>query len=256
MKKEKQEIQKGQQEQKNGISCLLTRNLFWLTVLFLVTPLVFQVGSFVFNGLRNGDFVVSGDWLGFWGSYLGVLPSGVIAAAVAGYQVKESNKQSDQSRKQELSMMRNSKLIDYCYEMKGDVSKSIVILDSKIRLETLVSLADQDLEKSRYEYFVSENTANIFEDTNYKCLKKSHNDMYRITNMLANLMKKELLDKQEEYTNNLVLLERFLNTDKQCISDNPSGSNIVEKCPDIKTMKKQLECISKSIDETIEKLSA
>ena len=244
------------EKKKNGDASFLIKNALLLTLLFLGIPLFFQLGSFVFNGLRNGDFVVSGDWLGFWGSYLGVLPSGVIAAAVAGYQVKESNKQSNQSRQQELIMMRNSKLIDYCYEMKGDVSKSIVVLDSKIRLETLISLADQDLAKSRYEYFVSENTANIFEGTYYKCLTKSHNDMYLITKMLDNLMEKELLDEQEEYTNNLVLLQRFLDTYKQSISGNLLTNIIVEKCPDIKMMKRQLEDISKSIDETIKELSA
>lgn len=102
MKKEKQEIQKGQQEQKNGISSVLTRNLFWLTVLFLGTPLVFQVGSFVSNGFGKGDFVVSGDWLGFWGGYLGIIPSGLIAYGVAKYQIDEDKKQQEIKDKEKL----------------------------------------------------------------------------------------------------------------------------------------------------------
>ncbi|WP_134658794.1 hypothetical protein [Weissella cibaria] len=102
MKKEKQEIQKGQHEQKNGISSLLTRNLFWLTVLFLGTPLVFQVGSFVSNGFVKGDFVVSGDWLGFWGGYLGIIPSGLIAYGVAKYQIDEDKKQQEIKDKEKL----------------------------------------------------------------------------------------------------------------------------------------------------------
>lgn len=250
MKKKNQEIQKREQKQRNGIFSFLANNVFLLTGLFLGIPLVIQTGSFVSNVLQKGDFVVSGDWLGFWGSYLGVLPSGVIAAAVAGYQIKASNKQSDQSRQQELIIMRNSKLIDYCYEMKGAVSKSIVVLETRIKL------GDQICAEYMYEYFVSTDTANIFENTNYECLKKSNNTMYFITGVLSNLMAKELLDKQEEYTNNLVLLKRFLDTYKQSISGNLLTDNIVEKCPDIKMMKRQLEDISNSIDETIKELSA
>lgn len=102
MKKEKQEIQKGQQEQNNGISSLLTRNLFWLTVSFLGTPLIFQVGSFVSNGFGKGDFVVSGDWLGFWGGYLGIIPSGLIAYGVAKYQIDEDKKQQESKVKERL----------------------------------------------------------------------------------------------------------------------------------------------------------
>lgn len=196
------------------------------------------------------------SWLGFWGSYLGVLPSGVIAAAVAGYQIKAANKQSYQSRQQELIIMRNSKLIDYCYEMKGAVSKSIVVLDSRIQLEARINLEDQCLARYRYEYFVSEDIANIFEDTNYNCLRKSNNDIYFITNVLSNLMKQKMLNEQKKYTENLALLEKFLYSYCKYISGNLLDPEEIEKYPDIKKMKSQLENISDMIDETIEELSA
>lgn len=244
------------EKQKNEDASVLTKNAFLLTVLFLGIPLVFQVGSFVFNGLQNGKFVVSGDWLGFWGGYLGVWPSGVIAAAVAGYQIKAANKQSYQSRQQELIIMRNSKLIDYCYEMKGAVSKSIVILDSRIQLEARTNLEDQALALYRYEYFVSTVTANIFEETNYECLVKSNNTMYYITNVLSNLMKQEMLDEQNKYTKNLTLLERFLHSYSQYDASNKLDAELVEEYPDLKEMQTQLKNISDLIDKTIEELSA
>ncbi|KAA8445031.1 hypothetical protein [Weissella paramesenteroides] len=230
--------------------------VIFLIFIFIGVPVLIQCHvAFIYNPVKKMTPGDRGDWLQFWGSYLGVLPSGVIAALVAGYQIKAANKQSNQSRQQELIMMRNSKLIDYCYEMKGVVSKSIVVLDARIQLENKISLGNQDLASIRYRYFMLD-TAKIFEYSNYESLKKANNNMHFITNVLSNLMEQEMVEEQNKYTKNLVLLERFFNSYRQYKFSASTTADTIEEFPDIKEMKKQLDNISKMIDKQITKLSA
>lgn len=231
-----------------------------LIFIFIGVPVLLQYHvEFIYDPVKKITPRDHADWLQFWGSYLGVLPSGMIAASVAGYQIKAANKQSNQSRQQELIMMRNSKLIDYCYEMKGAVSKSIVVLDTRIQLENNISLGNQDLASIRYRYFMLDD-AKVFEYSNYESLKKANNNMHFITNVLSNLMEQKMVEEQDRYTKNLVLLERFFNSYKRYKFSNlqtaDTTADTIEEFPDIKEMKKQLDNISKMIDKQITKLSA
>lgn len=74
-------------QQNNGIAYFLTKNAFWLISFFVVVPFAFQVVSIVINLVKNGQFEASGDWLGFWGGYLGIIPSGLIAFYVSKSQI-------------------------------------------------------------------------------------------------------------------------------------------------------------------------
>lgn len=228
-----------------------------LLIIFIAVPLIIQMHWTPFYQfaklLTPGD---KSNWLQFWGSYLGVLPSGLIAALVAGYQIKSANKQSDKARQQELTIMKNSKLVDYCYEMKSFVSRSIVILDTIIKLETSVSLDDILMLSNRYKYFMSKDDANIFEDNNFTSLKKANNNIYFITNILSNLMGPEMLDEQNRYTKNVIFLERFLNSYKQHMENNKFTMDDIQECPNLTEMDKQLNNISKMIDKTIAELGA
>lgn len=48
-------------------------------------------------------FPDSSNWIGFWGSYLGIMPSGLIAYSVAKYQL-DNNKISEEKKKFESSL--------------------------------------------------------------------------------------------------------------------------------------------------------
>lgn len=66
----------------------MSKKLFW----FLLVPgIIVFVGGPLIVQYNNWTFwpKVHGDWLGFWGSYLGVIPSGLIAYAVARYQIEQ-----------------------------------------------------------------------------------------------------------------------------------------------------------------------
>lgn len=80
----------------------MNKKSFWfLTVLgavvFVGGPLFVQYNHWSL-GYRG-----SGDWLGFWGSYLGVVPSGLIAYLVAKYQI-DNNKTLEEKKKFENSL--------------------------------------------------------------------------------------------------------------------------------------------------------
>lgn len=80
----------------------MNKNWFWFliflgAVVFVGGPLFVQYNHWSL-GYRG-----SGDWLGFWGSYLGVVPSGLIAYLVAKYQI-DNNKTLEETKKFENSL--------------------------------------------------------------------------------------------------------------------------------------------------------
>lgn len=80
----------------------MNKKLFWVlisigVVIFVFGPLLVQYNHWSL-GYRG-----SGDWLGFWGSYLGVVPSGLIAYLVAKYQI-DNNKTLEEKKKFENSL--------------------------------------------------------------------------------------------------------------------------------------------------------
>ncbi|WP_273728965.1 hypothetical protein [Leuconostoc mesenteroides] len=69
------------------------------TIIFIIVfPLVIQILFSIVNifsemELWNFKFPDSSNWIGFWGSYLGIVPSGLIAYAVARYQIESDKKE-------------------------------------------------------------------------------------------------------------------------------------------------------------------
>lgn len=56
---------------------------------FIVVPVLVEYSSVLY-----GQHKIQGDWLNFWGSYLGIIPSGLIAYFVAKFQIADT-KESD-----------------------------------------------------------------------------------------------------------------------------------------------------------------
>ena len=80
----------------------MNKKWFWFlivlgAVIFVSGPLFVQYNHWSL-GYRG-----SGDWLGFWGSYFGVVPSGLIAYLVAKYQI-DNNKTLEEKKKFENSL--------------------------------------------------------------------------------------------------------------------------------------------------------
>lgn len=68
---------------------------FLIQILFKVLNQIFE------NSHTDLKFYFPSDWLGFWGSYLGIIPSGLIAYAVSRYQIEteKDNKKIEAEQK-------------------------------------------------------------------------------------------------------------------------------------------------------------
>lgn len=115
-----------------------------LFVFLLISPFVFQLLTNILNILAtlNGwsiQFPSPDNWIGFWGSYLGVIPSGLIAYSVAKTQIdyqkevdeirREQDKKIDNLERLEKALRRlqpwvtSVKLLNEMMKIKGDFDK-------------------------------------------------------------------------------------------------------------------------------------
>lgn len=79
----------------------MTKKWFWLSIVigvivFVGGPLFIQYNHWPRGSNGNGD------WLSFWGSYLGIIPSGLIAYYVASYQI---NQQVSKDREKQMDAL-------------------------------------------------------------------------------------------------------------------------------------------------------
>ncbi|MBU7455355.1 hypothetical protein [Leuconostoc fallax] len=77
-----------------------------LLIFIIGFPMVIQILFGIFNIVSrmkswNFRFPDSSNWIGFWGSYLGIIPSGLIAYIVAKMQIDNDNTQNKTSSIQE-----------------------------------------------------------------------------------------------------------------------------------------------------------
>ncbi|QXC54906.1 hypothetical protein [Leuconostoc mesenteroides] len=60
-----------------------------IIIVFVIVPLLIQFGPAIHLHQK-----VHGDWLSFWGSYLGIIPSGLIAYVIAKIQIQNDNQKN------------------------------------------------------------------------------------------------------------------------------------------------------------------
>ena len=232
--------------------------MFWL--LSIIAILAFAAGPMLiqYNHWSLG-YRGSGDWLSFWGSYLGVVPSGIIAALVAGVQIKESNKQNHENAMQNLNAIKNTKLLNYYYEIKNSSTKSFIILKgikSGCDIEALYT-------------FLCLQQRQAFNVVNLQTLLQENNLLHlnvKVVNADNSLNK--LSEALMEYSGNLVLVERMMKLYAATIDENRNvlENEIDEELEDLytaytqqSTHKKIMEQLLKMIDlidEKIKDLSA
>lgn len=198
------------------------------------------------------------DWLSFWGSYLGVIPSGLIAALVAGYQIEAANKQNDEARKQDLIMMRKTKIVDYLYEIKNELSTSAVILNTDKPLNS---------ESDIYNYLKMPEHG-IFEDVNWEVLRGKNNRLYFLSGIVFDkTVDKQFYEEIQNYTESIKHIYGFIikyeylhkesdtskvNSGEDCAATY-SVDVLIQKFPD---MVKQINKMFWIVDKKINELSA
>ncbi|MFT9334286.1 MAG: hypothetical protein ABF519_07100 [Leuconostoc mesenteroides] len=235
-----------------------------VVVAFVVIPFLIQIFLKLFNLLSSFSgwgiaLSFSSDWLGFWGSYLGVIPSGLIAASVASYQIRMANVQSSEARKQELIIMRNTKIIDYLYEIKNSISRSKIILD-----QDNSNLSD----KLMFDYMKKGDYA-LFGEMNWNVLTSQNNNLYFLIGIVFDQsIDREVFSNLVEYTENMKLLQEFLLfyenffESSGTVLDNSSKESyvdyfkIIKEEEKLKDMVAKLDEIETLVSSRIEKLSA
>lgn len=76
-----------------------------LIILFVVAPIIVEYIWSIPSG--------KGDWLSFWGSYLGIIPSGLIAYFVAKYQIDREHEFMLKEKDKEYRIMVEEKNQEY-----------------------------------------------------------------------------------------------------------------------------------------------
>lgn len=178
-------------------------NKKWFWLLMVVLGAVIFVGGPLFVQYTHWPQGTTGhgDWLSFWGSYLGIIPSGLIAVFVASYQIKSAQSQIDKSRKEDLIIMRNTKIVDYLYEMKNSLAKSEVILNTDKPLS---------LDRDMYRYLQTSEHI-IFEDLNWNELKRQNNSLYFLSRIIFDESKdKQFYNEMNNYTKNIKSINSFI----------------------------------------------
>lgn len=174
-------------------------------VAFIFFPIIVQ-----YTGLIHGTSG-NGDWLGFWGSYLGFIPSGLIAYLVLKEQFerqsevdKNNFKKQIINQKQEYlfeqeysSLTEVTKIIDESYLFlkrneytinSGEVNNPKFIEDFYRQFTNQASLIDANI-NSIENWILESSQLNNYGKNFQDCIKrvlKSKEDLYKKRNLLQN----------------------------------------------------------------------
>lgn len=149
----------------------------WILILFIAVPVALQMHLWPIYQIIL--FLTPGNhdtWIQFWGSYLGIIPSGIIAAMVASNQVNESNRQNEKNRIDEINRISQTKIVENWYKVR----------QSAITIKVLIDPLNTDNQYS-YDDFVihmlSDN-GRIFDNNNYQEMRIQYNNVYRLINVI------------------------------------------------------------------------
>lgn len=85
-------------------------------VSFIIVPV-----SVEYSSLFYGKHQVQGDWLSFWGSYLGMIPSGLIAYFIAKQQVAFQAKIQKKTNSERLKLEKSTKIYQKAMSIRSDL---------------------------------------------------------------------------------------------------------------------------------------
>ncbi|KMY78653.1 hypothetical protein [Leuconostoc mesenteroides] len=158
MKKWEDEIQKKTQS-------LWENHKVALLISILAIPLIIQIVFGVFNLISeteswNFKFPDSSNWIGFWGSYLGFIPSGLIAFLVAKQQIDLENRSNDLRRAKNIKLTNLNSVYDVLIEL-AEWTNTLGLINLAARTATqrgkhlnrkvILNLYKQGIENEKYK---------------------------------------------------------------------------------------------------------
>ncbi|QAR69381.1 hypothetical protein EQI52_06100 [Leuconostoc mesenteroides] len=140
-----------------------------LLVFILVFPLVIQIIFSVFNIIAeieswNFKFPDSSNWIGFWGSYLGVIPSGLIAFGVARYQINQDRILTDERQTKDKLEFRKREVLTEAKSIFLEFKKMIPIY-KELEYASTIQITDES-DHTQVSNFLSYFTDNYFKILN------------------------------------------------------------------------------------------
>lgn len=127
----------------------------FLLVLFLVSPLVVQLHMEPFyqfaKSITPGD---RGNWLQFWGSYFGFIPTGLVTFLVLEFQFRRQDKIDERNDNRQLKRQKNQ----FLFEREYDALESRIKIVDGMTKEFLIMLNSF----SRYDIKTDEFSKDIY----------------------------------------------------------------------------------------------
>lgn len=137
---------------------------------FIFIPFILQIICKVLNDLSNYfkwgiHFGFSQVSLGFWGSYLGIVPAGLIAYYVAQYQVERQAKEIAKNRYDELTLKELEKFNELLKMMSPwnsiIMALNVIGSNSKLSKDTLLKIYNVSETEKQYNSFLYTEILNI-----------------------------------------------------------------------------------------------
>ncbi|MDI6572754.1 hypothetical protein [Leuconostoc lactis] len=140
----------------------------WILILFIAVPVFIQIHWWpiyqivVFFTPGNHD-----TWIQFWGSYLGIVPSGLIAYLVTRTQIDEQKKIDQQQRNREMYLNDLKKFYMLLHDMKSIINDIKTIQSDNFQIISGIPVNSDRIAKMIY---------NSFNETKYGL--RVHTDVY------------------------------------------------------------------------------
>lgn len=162
MKKWEDEIQEKAQN-------LWNEHKIALLISIILIPLIIQILFGIFNIVSEIQswsfrFPDSSNWIGFWGSYLGVIPSGLIAFWVARYQINQDRILSDKRQNQDKLEFRKREILTESKSIFLECKKMIPIY-KEVEYASNIKITDAT-DHTQVSNFLSYFTDNYFKILN------------------------------------------------------------------------------------------
>lgn len=155
-----------------------------LLISILVVPFLVQAFFSLVNILSEFEswsfrFPDSSNWIGFWGSYLGFIPSGLIAFLVAKQQIDAENKLNILRRTEDIKLANLNSVYDVLMELSewknklkliDSTAESFSRGDKNLLKKIIMNIYKLEIEKDKYRnslpYVLKNNAKKLSKESN------------------------------------------------------------------------------------------
>lgn len=106
----------------------MKRKILWILIsVFFVIMLPVLVGVIV-STPNHLNLQTGNNWIGFWGSYIGTLLSGIITLLVLNNTIQRSKRDGELAKKREICLRTSTLVAKYCIEIFAFKSRNATLV--------------------------------------------------------------------------------------------------------------------------------